>query len=136
MKNNKPPKLLLQKTQIESIDKQYENIQKILNELSLRIEEVSEQEQVSQLFYKLIYLNTHYFTQEQITLAKYNYKQLEEVKDIHLLFVNTIMDSREKLNSDTLAFCNQTLKFINNWLEDYLEINKMAIDFLVSKNVK
>lgn len=136
MTDYKSSQPLFNKTYIESIDKQYESIGILTDELSIIIKGDCELEQVSQLFYKLIYINTHYFMQEQITLAKYNYIQLPQIKAIHKLFIDKVMDGREKLNIDTLAFCTQTLDFLNNWFVDYIDINNDAVKFLISKNVK
>ena len=136
MINDKLNKSIFQETHIESIDKQYESIEGIMHELSINKQVDYDINKVSQLFYKLIYINTHYFLQEQITLAKYKYSRLPVIKAIHKVFIDRVMSEREKINPMTTTFCTQMLDFLNNWFVDYKEINKGAIEFLISKNVK
>ena len=126
---------LSQETRIESVDLQYDSLRLMVEELSGLLDTECEYEKISQLFYKLIHINTHFFMQEQITLAKYNYPELAEIKGVHQAFIDKVMDGRERLNSDTIAFCSEMLDFINVWLQNYLLINSRAVRFLLSKNV-
>jgi len=136
MTKNNSLKLLSKKTYIESIDKQYQGIEDLRNDLFQIKKGNCELIEVSQLFYKLIYIKTHYFMQEQITLAKYKYDRLSVIKAIHNVFIDKVMADREGIKPDSKIFCVEMLDFINNWFVDYIEINNDAVKFLISKNVK
>jgi len=136
MTKNSSLKHIYKKTNIESIDRQYQSIENLRNELYQIKKGNCELNEVSQIFYKLIYIKTHYFMQEQITLAKYKYNRLSVIKAIHKVFIDKVMADREGIKPNSKKFCIKMLNFVDDWFVDYIEINNDAIKFLISKNVK
>ena len=129
-------RLELPQTGIEDIDKQYQKIESIINNLKKGLESDCVSSNIPTVFYGLMHLYSHYFIQEQITLAKYNYKDLYSLKAFHKEFLDDILLFREKIAKSPNLFCNEMIPFLITWSKDYFLINQKAINFLKEKGVK
>jgi len=127
------PKIPL--TYISSIDEQYSKIEFLISILNKNIKLNCKDILINELFFKLVHIHTHYFTQEQITLSKYNYNNLQEIKTIHKQYLDKIVSIHKKATKEHLLFCKETLSFLKNWLPNYFTINAKAINFLKENNV-
>lgn len=130
------PELKIPKTQISDIDKQYEKINSIIENLIKGMGGNCADTNIPEMFYGLMYLHTHYFTQEQITLAKYNFKDLCKIKAMHKEYLDGVIDLREKVAKHPKDFCHEMIEFMISWTESYFVSNQEAVEFLQSKGVK
>ena len=128
--------LNIPKTGIQSIDEQYQKIAIIISDLSDNIENDCVDSQISQIFFRLMHLHSHYFVQEQITLARYNFPNLSEIKKVHKSYLNKIIEYREMTQNKANDFCNEVLDFVSNWASGYFKANQEAVDFLLQHHVK
>ena len=123
-------------TQISEIDKQYQKIKSIFEQLTQCIQDKDFEGKLSTVFFNLVYIHDHYFMQEQITLSKYNYKDLEEIKQSHHSFLEDVVKYQRKTEEDAEMSCREMVNFISNWSGKYFELNKKAIAFLKEKGTK
>ena len=129
-------KIIVPVTQISEINKQYQKLDTILNTLVKSVALNCEDTKISEIFYSLMHLHSHHFVQEQITLAKYNFKDLCKIKAIHKSFLGHIINLQEKIAKEPNKFCNEMIDFLTSWSESYFVSNQEAITFLESKGVK
>ena len=136
MSNHTYSQLAIPKTNIDDIDKQYQKIESILNDL-IRNEKLDcSKTNLPPVFYSLMHLHSHYFTQEQITLAKYKFDGLCALKTYHKAFLDDVLLFQDKISENPRAFCTEMIEFLGDWSKEYFTINKTAVDFLRSKGVK
>ncbi len=136
MINRETTKSKIPQTGIEDIDKQYQKIQAIIIDLDHGINSNCIQQNIPKIFYGLMHLHSHYFVQEQITLAKYKYKDLCELKTYHKEFLDDVLLYREKVAKEPNSFCTEMKIFLIEWSKKYFLKNLKAIEFLKSKGVK
>ncbi len=122
-------------TGIENIDKQYQKIQSIIFDLNHGLNSNCIQSNIPKIFYGLMHLHSHYFVQEQITLAKYEFDGLCELKTFHKEFLDDILLYREKVAEQPNTFCTDMRKFLIEWSSVYFVKNLTAINFLKAKGV-
>jgi hemerythrin len=126
----------IKETQISEIDKQYQKIKSVFDQITQCIRNEEFGENLSALFFNLVYIHDHYFMQEQITLSKYNYPNLETIKKSQQLFLKEIIKYQTKIEKDAEASCKEMTQFILSWSKEYFEINEKAIEFLKGKGTK
>ena len=136
MPNTTYPELKIPETQILEIDKQYQKINQITENLIKGIGVNCADTNIHEIFYGLMHLHTHYFTQEQITLAKYNFKDLCLIKAMHKEYLDGVIDLREKVDHHPNDFCHEMIEFMMSWSKSYFVSNQEAVEFLQSKGVK
>lgn len=136
MKVENHSEVITPETKISDISKQYQKINEITELLKREIDNNCETTNFSELFYSLTHLHTHFFIQEQITLANYKFEMLGDIKFSHSLYLKSIIILQEKIAEKPLEFCTEMLSFFQNWTKNYLLTNQNAIDFLISKGVK
>jgi len=124
------------KTDIVEIDKQYEELQSVVILIHEQVEDTCTDMNISDLFFKLSHLHTHHFMQEQITLAKYKFEDLQTIKSLHRAFLDKLISLKEDLNLDYKVLCKGLIEFLKNWTEEYFVKNQIAVAFLKYKGVE
>jgi|GEM_PF-3184801 hemerythrin len=124
------------KTAIVEIDKQYQKIQSTIESLETCIRQSEYGERLTTLFYGLIYIHDHFFMQEQITLSKYRYEKMNDIKQIHRSYIESVVNYQKLIEENQSLSCSEIAHFMHDWTQKYLVVNAHAIDFLKSKGVK
>lgn len=136
MTNTLPTSIDVPKSNISAIDLQYQKIKLLVENMSKSCKENTFEKDLSTIFYGLLHIKSHYFIQEQITLAKYHYEGLTEVKNCHKSFIEGVIQFREKMSENVKLNSVEMFQFVVNWSKNYFEVNEKAIQFLISKGVK
>lgn len=123
-------------TQIAEIDKQYQKIKSVFEQLVQCIVQNDFGGKLPPVFFNLVYIHDHYFMQEQITLSKYNYKNLDEIKTIHKTFLEDVVKHQLKIEENAEQSSKEMAKFLSEWSEKYFVVNEKAIEFLKEKAFK
>ncbi|MBN2668378.1 MAG: hemerythrin family protein [Bacteroidales bacterium] len=127
--------LNIPETHITEIDKQYQKIKLTIEQVNACIIGGGSMEKLSPIFYSLVYIYDHYFTQEQITLAKYKFDKLETIKKVHRNFIDEVISYQKKIENHQLDSCSQLAEFLNQWAVGYFNDNQIAVSFLKAKGV-
>ena len=122
---------------ISSMDEQHKKLFALINQLHDAMTTGKAKTIVGQVLDDLLdYTRTH-FTAEEKVLEKYNYSGITEQKKEHAIFINKIVELKEKNKSGSLTVTLETSQFLKEWLLNHIMvIDKKYSSFLAEKGQK
>ena len=110
---------------------------KFLDVINLLVRVTSErtcEEEISLVFFRLIYYVENYFVDEEICFKEYEYSNFKQHKEEHNKFIKQIIKFQEEYKNHDRTVCKRMLKFLSNWFDDHiLGYDKDAANYLLEK---
>ena len=122
---------------IEKIDEHHKRFLEIINLLINVTENRSCEEEISLVFFRLIYYVENYFIDEEIYLKEYNCVNLKEHKEEHNRFVKEIVRFQQEYQQHDKTVCKRLLKYLQTWFNEHiLGYDKVAAELILKNETK
>lgn len=105
---------------IDKIDNHHKKFLDVINLLIKITENRSCEEEISLIFFRLVYYVENYFVDEEIYLKEYNSVNLKQHKEKHNKFIKEIVKFQREYQSNDKTVCSRLLIFLQNWFNDHI----------------
>jgi len=129
---------------IKLIDEQHKELLKIINKLSTSINENSQRKDILIIVNELIGYASYHFTVEEELFNKFNYKDSEEHKKEHSLFVKKFRSIKNKISNDkvylkksAIEISGEVFQYIVDWfLNHVVGSDKKYVELFKKNGIK
>jgi len=119
---------------IDKIDNHHKKFLDIINLLINITENRSCEEEVSLIFFRLVYYVENYFIDEEIYLQEYNYENLKQHKEAHNKFINDIIEFQKQYQDKDKTVCARLLSYLQAWFNNHiLGYDKEAVKVILKQ---
>ena len=105
---------------IDKLDDHHKKFLDVINLLIKITENRSCEEEISLIFFRLVYYVENYFVDEEIYLKEYNSVNLKQHKEEHNKFIKEIVKFQREYQSNDKTVCSRLLIFLQNWFNDHI----------------
>ncbi len=118
----------------EIYDNHHKKFLDIINFSKRVIKERSCEEEISLVFFRLIYYVENYFMEEEIMLRENKYPDFKLHREEHYKFIKQIVDLQQKYKDGEKKICARLLLILEDWFNGHiLNADKLAAEFLQNK---
>ena len=122
---------------IDKLDEHHKRYIEIINLLINVIENRSCEEEISLVFFRLIYYIENYFIDEELLLKEYNCDNLKEHKEEHNKFIKEIVKFQEGYQQEDKSVCKSLLKYLQSWFKEHiLEYDREAAELILKNDIE
>ncbi|MCF8372176.1 MAG: bacteriohemerythrin [Bacteroidales bacterium] len=122
---------------LEKIDEYHQKFLDILNMLIKIKNERSCEEEISLVFFRLIYYMENYFIEEETYMKDYKYPGFKQHKEAHNNFIHEIIKFQELYQKADKTVCNRLFDYLQTWFDEHiLGEDRKAAGFLIEKGVR
>ena len=119
---------------VEKIDDHHKKFLDVINLLIKVTNDRSCEEEISLVFFRLIYYVENYFVDEEILLKTYEYINFKQHKEEHNNFIAKIVKFQEEYKNRDRTVCQRMLKYLSEWFDEHiLGYDKDASEYLLEK---
>ncbi len=119
---------------IDKIDEHHKRFLEIINLLINVTENRSCEEEISLVFFRLIFYVENYFIDEEIILKEYNCTNLKEHKEEHNKFVKEIIKFQNEYQKHDKTVCKRLLNYLQSWFNEHILAYDRKAAELILKN--
>ena len=121
---------------VKLLNEQHRKLFDTLKELYNAMEDKSDKAALLRIINNLsLYIKEHLDAEEAL-LEKYNYRELEEQREQHKLFVDKIEEFKKDFENNKFMLYFDMAIFLKSWIANHIEeIDKKYSDFLNSKGI-
>ena len=122
---------------LEKLDDYHRKFMEIINMLIKIKEERSCEEEISLVFFRLIYYVENYFIEEENYLREYSYPEFKSHKEIHNDFIRGVIRFQEEYQNGDKTVCERLYTFLQEWFEGHiLSDDQKAAEFILEQKEK
>ena len=122
---------------IDKIDNHHKKFLDIINLLIKITEDRSCEEEISLIFFRLVYYVENYFIDEEIYFKEYNYSNLKQHKEEHNKFIQEIVKFQTQYQENDKTVCSRLLKYLQDWFNNHiLDYDKEAAKMILEQENK
>lgn len=116
------------------IDEHHKKFLDVINLLIKVNNERTCEEEISLVFFRLIFYAENYFVDEEILFKEYGYSNFKQHKEEHNLFIKQVVTFQEEYKNNDRTVCKRMLIFLSEWFDKHiLEYDKEAAKYLLEK---
>ncbi len=105
---------------IDRIDEHRKKFLDIINMLIKVSNERSCEEEISLVFFRLIYFVENYFIEEESILKEHNYQKFKQHKEAHNIFIRDIIKLQDDYQNNDKKICVRLLDYLQNWFDKHI----------------
>jgi hemerythrin-like metal-binding protein len=118
----------------ELYDEHHKKFLEIINFSKKVIKERSCEEEISLVFFRLIYYVENCFIEEEIRLRENAYPVFKNHREEHNQFIKQIVDFQQKYKAGDSRICSKLLIFLQDWFDNHILMSdRSAAEFLLAK---
>lgn len=122
---------------LEKIDEHHKKFLDIINMLIKIKNERSCEEEISLVFFRLIYYVENYFIDEETYMKDHKYPGFKQHKEAHNNFIHGIIKFQEQYQTGDKTVCDRLYDYLQTWFNEHiLGKDREAVAFLIEKGVK
>ncbi|MEA3444768.1 MAG: hemerythrin family protein [Bacteroidota bacterium] len=121
----------------KKIDEHHKKFLDIINMLIKISNERSCEEEISLVFFRLIYYVDNFLIEEEIYLKENKYPKFKQHKEAHNTFIHEILKLQNEYQNRNKTICKSLLDFLQNWFDKHiLETDKEAVGFIINSTAQ
>lgn len=113
-------------TGYQRIDLQHKNLVRLINELFNTLSLSQPEKKLQQILNELYNYTVSHFSLEEAILREYGYKEYDNHKKEHMLFITKVKEFRSKLLKNEAKINMDLLNFLKDWLLNHILKNDKA----------
>ena len=122
---------------IDKLDEHHKKFLDVINLLIKITENRSCEEEISLIFFRLVYYVENYFVDEEIYLKEYNSANLKQHKEEHNKFIKEIVKFQKEYQDNDKTVCLRLLKYLQNWFKVHiLDYDREAVKLILDESNK
>lgn len=122
---------------VDVFDRDHKKLVEILNTLYDAIEERRSRENLDQILNELVDYTAYHFANEEEYMVKHNYPGLAAHKRTHGVFVDQVMEFKEKYEKGEATLDLKLMDFLKEWITNHiLRLDRMYSAFFNNRDVK
>ena len=116
---------------VKILDDRHKKFLEIVNQLVSTINQEKENEELPQMFFKLMDYAENYFLQEEMVFKEYKFHDFEKHQEDHNSFIQRIAQFQDEFTKGNESVGYEMLGFLTWWIKDRIvRYDSEAIDFL------
>jgi hemerythrin-like metal-binding protein len=122
---------------VDQFDEQHKQLIGLLNKFYSSIMKGDSHDSLLKLLTSLEEYTIYHFREEEELMQKYNYPGIKEHLAAHKVFVDKVIDLKEKVVGGNTVISSEVTTFIKRWIEEHImKIDKKYGEFFKNKGLK